>query len=106
MKAGSSNPMTWGWVNSSGAPVDSSGDTQLLEIRLWNGGCIDGMIVLSEAGDPGQSDFRFDSEFSEWAYNFQADDANGVPLERGNYCARVDSSFTGQSLTSPMIRVK
>jgi hypothetical protein len=107
MRAGSSNQFTWGWENSTG-PADSSGDTQLLVIREWNelDDACTGPIVLIPSTDPGQSGMRFDSLLKEWAFNFQADDEFQEPLPKDSYCGEVTSDTTGQSLTTPEIRVK
>lgn len=101
VKAGSSNPLVWGWQDSAGNGVDSSGDAQLLEIRE----CTSGTVVLSMAGDPGSSGFRYKSGDS-WQFNWQSDDGAGSPLPKGQYCAFVTSSITGQQLSSPPIRVR
>ncbi len=100
-KAGSSNPLTWGWLDSNGAIIDSSDDQQLLEIRS----CGNGSTVLSMAGDPGSSGFRVKSD-NTWEFNWQSDDGAGNPLPKGTYCARVTSSITGQFLESPPIRLR
>ena len=100
-QAGSSNPLTWGWLDSNGNTINTSGDTQMVEIRS----CNDGTIVLAMAGDPGSSGFRIKSN-NAWEYNWQSDDGFGTPLPKGRYCARVTSTITGQFLESPPIRLK
>ena len=100
MKAGSSNPLTWGWQDASGGTIDSSGDTQILSIYQCGGA-----LVLTTAGDPGSSGFRVKSDLS-WEFNFQADDVDGTPLLAGKYCAVVESSLTEQKLYSPPINVR
>jgi hypothetical protein len=105
-KAGSSNPLTWGWKDSLGNTIDTSGDTQMLEIyEAGQGACGTGRRVLSMAGDPGSSGFRVKSD-NAWEYNWQSDDGAGNPLDRGSYCARVTSELTGQSLESPKIGLR
>jgi hypothetical protein len=99
IKLGSSDPLTWAWLNSNGDPVDVSGDRQLL--RIIN--CSSGAVVLDTAGDPGSSGFRLKSD--NWMeFNWQAEGPGIVAGER--YCASVRSSRTAQMQTSPPIRVR
>jgi hypothetical protein len=99
IKLGSSDPLTWAWLNSNGDPVDVSGDRQLL--RIIN--CSSGAVVLDTAGDPGSSGFRLKSD--NWLeFNWQAEGPGIVAGER--YCASVQSSRTAQMQTSPPIRVR
>jgi len=101
-KAGSSNPLTWAWRDASGSIVDTSGETQMLEIT----DCDDpATVFLTAAGDPGASGFRVKVDFS-WEFNWQSDDQFGNPLPRGTYCARVTTELTNQSLASPPIRLR
>ena len=101
-KAGSSNPLTWAWQDESGNNVDSSGDMQMLKIVDCNNPVI---VVVDKAGDPGSSGFRFKSDLA-WEFNWQSDDEFGNPLPKGAYCASVTSSLTGQTLSSPPIRLR
>jgi len=101
VKSGSSNPLRWAWTNAAGNNVDSSADTQMLSIAS----CSTGAVILSAAGDPGSSGFRFKSDLS-WEFNWQSDDVAGSPLPKGTYCATVRSALTGQELSSPPIRLR
>ena len=96
LKLGSSNPLLWAWLDENDNPVDSSGDTQLLSIR----NCSSGEILLEIAGDPGSSGFRPKSD-NYWQFNW---DTYGEKGE--SYCAVVESSLTGQSQSSPPIRLR
>ncbi|MGI9233210.1 MAG: HYR domain-containing protein, partial [Woeseiaceae bacterium] len=101
VKGGSSNPLSWGWLGSDNEILDTSNDDQILEFFV----CGSSMPMFTLAGDPGSSGFRIKSDNS-WEYNWQSDGENGAPLDRGFYCIRVTSSFTGQFLESPPIRVR
>ena len=101
-KAGSSNPLSWAWQDSNGNNVDSSSDKQLLSIVKCNDSS---MVVLDVAGDPGSSGFRL-KDFV-WEFNWQSDwPDTGAKLPKGEYCARVESSLTGQDMTSPPITLR
>jgi hypothetical protein len=102
VKAGSSNPLLWAWRDDAGNNLDTSADMQRLRIVDCSN---PNTVLLDRAGDPGASGFRFKSDLT-WEYNWQSDDANGVPLASGTYCAKVTSGRTGQSLESPPIRVR
>ncbi len=95
IKSGSSNPLEWAWLDELGNAVDSSGDTQLLRIE----NCDTLQVLLSIAGDPGTSGFRFMAD-NFWRFNWEAN----VP--KGTFCAVVRSSLTGQEQSSPPIRVR
>jgi len=99
-KAGSSNPLTWGWIDEDGAIMDTSGYLQMLEIRECGGA-----LVLEMAGDPGSSGFHFKVD-NAWEYNWQSDDEDGNPLPKGQYCARVTAAPFLQPLESPPIRLR
>ncbi len=102
-KAGSSNPLKWAWRDASGNNVDTSNDMQMLSIVKCND---PSMVVLDVAGDPGTSGFRFGNDFV-WQFNWQSDwPDTGQKLPKGEYCARVESSLTGQAMTSPSIRLR
>ena len=94
-------------VDSDGNILDTSGDTQMLEIRdkAPNQACEEGTLRLMMAGDPGSSGFRVKVDYA-WEYNWQSDDGFGNPLPNGDYCAIVTSSLTGQFLVSPTIRLR
>jgi hypothetical protein len=102
-KAGSSIPLNWGWLDSNGAILDTSDDAQILRIR--KDGCSIGALVLEMAGDPGSSGFRVKSD-NAWEFNWQSDDESGNPLAKGRYCVTVTSDLTGQTLVSPLIRLR
>ena len=96
VKTGSTNPLTWAWLDEDGNAVDSSADTQLLKII----NCEKGNVILETAGDPGSSGFRFKND-NYWLFNWEtASDAG----ER--YCAVVTSSRSGQPQSSPPIRLR
>ena len=101
VRGGSSNPLSWGWLDSNGAILDTSYDPQVLEFRE----CNSSMPMFTLAGDPGSSGFRIKADNS-WEYNWQSDGASGAPLDPGFYCVRVTSQLTGQFLDSPQIRVR
>jgi hypothetical protein len=92
---GSSDPLFWAWLDQHGNPVDSSDDMQMLHIE----NCKTGQTVLSIAGDPGSSGFRFKSDLF-WQFNWEA------IVKPGSYCAVVESSRSGQEQFSPPITVK
>ena len=92
---GSSNPLFWAWLDSNGNALDTSGDTQMLNIR----NCDTGDVVVQMAGDPGSSDFRFKSD-NFWQFNWE------TLVEPGDYCAAVTSSLTGQQQFSPPVTVR
>ena len=96
VKLGSSNPLSWAWLDADGNPVDTSGDLQMLRIE----DCATGDLIINPAGDPGTSGFRFKSD-NWWQYNWDST----VP-ESGLYCAYVKSGLTGQEMNSPPIRVR
>ena len=88
--------------NSSLTIVDTSGESQMLEIA----DCDDpATVFLTAAGDPGASGFRVKVDFS-WEFNWQSDDQFGNPLPSGTYCARVTTELTNQMLASPPIRLR
>jgi hypothetical protein len=95
-KVGSSNPLIWAWLDTSGNPVDSSGDVQLLRIR----NCATGVISLEMAGDPGSSDFRYKAD-NYWQFNW-----NSEGTKNQSYCAEVESGRSGQIQFAPPIRLK
>ncbi|MGB5335751.1 MAG: HYR domain-containing protein, partial [Woeseiaceae bacterium] len=101
VRGGSSNPLSWGWLDSNGAIIDTSADTQILEFQE----CGSTVPMFTVAGDPGSSGFRIKADNS-WEYNWQSDGENGAPLDNGFYCVRVTSELTGQFLESPPIRVR
>jgi hypothetical protein len=102
VKSGSSNPLMWAWRDEAGNNLDSSADMQRLRIVDCDNPT---KVVVDRAGDPGASGFRFKSDLS-WEFNWQSDDDNGAPLERGSYCAKVTNMRTMQSLESPPIQVR
>jgi hypothetical protein len=97
VRSGSSNQLTWAWQDESGNNLDTSDVLQLLRVV----DCKDpSVVVLSMAGDPGSSGFRFKTDNS-WEYNWQTDDVvlnGGGPLDPGDYCPRVESALTGDTL--------
>ena len=102
-KAGSSNPLRWAWRDASGNNVNTANDMQMLSIVKCND---PSMVVLDVAGDPGTSGFRFGNDFV-WQFNWQSDwPGTGQKLPKGEYCARVESALTGQTMTSPSIRLR
>ena len=101
VKSGSSNPLSWAWQNENGENIDTSGDIQRLRIVE----CGTSNVIVDIAADPGSSGFRIKSDLS-WEYNWQVTDESGANLGNGNYCATVESSLTGQMLSSPSIRVR
>jgi len=103
VRGGSSNPLSWGWLDANGAILDTSFDQQILEFSV----CASSMPMFTLAGDPGSSGFRIKVDNS-WEYNWQSDDSEGNPLPNlpEFYCVRVTSSLTGQFLDSDNIRVR
>jgi hypothetical protein len=101
VRGGSSNPLSWGWIDSTGAVLNTSDDPQILEFKE----CSSSVPMFTLAGDPGSSGFRIKADNS-WEYNWQSDGENGAPLDPGFYCIRVTSQLTGQFLGSPQIRVR
>ena len=95
VRAGSSNPLLWAWLDENGNAVDSSGDRQLLRIQE----CSSGTIVLEMAGDPGTSGFRYKSN-NYWQFNWE------TQVSPGDYCVIVESSLSGQTQQSPPITVR
>jgi hypothetical protein len=96
VKVGSSVPLLWAWLGPNFAAVDSSGDVQHLRIEI----CATGEVVLQMAGDPGSSGFRFKSD-NFWQFNWQTEGLAGT-----KYCVTVTSDLTGQSQSSPPIRLR
>lgn len=96
IRAGSSNPLTWAWLDADGNAIDTSGDMQMLSIR----NCSTGEVVLQMAGDPGSSGFRFKSD-NYWQFNWESEGPKGQ-----RYCAVVRSGLTGQEQGSPPIRLR
>ncbi|MBT8079872.1 MAG: PxKF domain-containing protein [Gammaproteobacteria bacterium] len=97
-KAGSTVPLTFGWLDSSGARVDSSAaDPTLTAID-----CATGTVVLDPGQFPGNSDLRYDAAQDEWKFNWQTVlmDGSAIPAERGgtDYCLQVISGLTGQTV--------
>ncbi|MDH5621662.1 MAG: DUF5011 domain-containing protein, partial [Gammaproteobacteria bacterium] len=96
IQTGSANPLYWAWLDDSGSPVDSSADVQLLSIR----NCTTGAILIQMASDAGSSDFRFKQD-NYWQFNW---DSQGEAGQR--YCAVVQSTLSGQTQSSPSIRLR
>ena len=96
-QVGSSNPLLWAWLDENNNAIDTSGDVQLLRIQ----NCAPPYEVLVVmAGDPGSSGFRFKSD-NYWQFNWDSEGTKGQ-----KYCAVVESSLSGQSQTSPPIRLR
>lgn len=94
VKGGSSNPLKWAWQDEFENNIDTSGDMQLLRIVDCDDPAI---VVLDMAGDPGSSGFKYKIDDS-WEFNWQTDFPDGSPLDRGDYCPKVTSSLTGDTL--------
>ena len=97
VKSGSSNQLTWAWQDELGNNIDTSDVLQLLRVVDCANPSI---VVLEMAGDPGSSGFRVKSDNS-WEYNWQTDKMaadGGGPLDSGDYCPRVESALTGDTL--------
>ena len=100
----------WAWEDDSGHNVDSSFDPQRLTVFK----CHDpSFVVVNETGTPGTSGFSYKSG-NTWEYKWRTSsggdndddsDGNGYSIPKGNYCAKVESSLTGQEMTSPSIRI-
>ena len=103
IKAGSTVPLTFGWLDSSGARVDSSGADPALTAT----DCDTGTVVVSPGVFPGNSDIRYDVSQDEWKYNLQTVLMDGTPFpaKKGgtDYCLQVVSGLTGQTVPDPDI---
>jgi hypothetical protein len=94
LKVGSANPLRWAWLDGNQNPVDSSNDMQILRIEE----CGTGVTVFAD--DTGSSDFRFKID-NFWLLNWDTEGYAG-----NDYCAFVTSSRTGQTQSSPSIRLR
>jgi hypothetical protein len=101
--SGSAVPLKWQYVNSSGAPVDSSDADPVVTFEGWFGpdcsidrsGTPD--ISFTEDEDPGASGLRYSD--GTWQFNWQTKypdghDFAGDPLPDGCFEITITSSFT------------
>ena len=97
IKAGSTVPLTFGWLDSSLGRVDSSDADPTLTVT----DCA-GAIIVNPGEFPGNSDLRYDSSQDEWKYNLQTVDGDGDPFEADKggteYCMQVISELTMQTV--------
>jgi HYR domain len=98
IKAGSTVPLSFGWNDASGAPVDSSNAAPVVSAR----DCATGTVVLAPSEFPGNSDLRYDASQRTWKYNWQTvfSDGSPIPASQGgtDYCLQATSQLTGQTV--------
>ena len=93
IKAGSSVQLTFGWLGSDGARIDSSDADPVVSART----CQDPSVVVLNPGEfPGNSEIRWDAAKKEWRMNWQSVFSNGDPIPGDTYCLQVKSMKTGQ----------
>jgi hypothetical protein len=92
VKAGSTVPSTFGWLDAAGNRIDSSDANPVVTARS----CDTNEVVLDPGEFPGNSDLRWDASLLEWKFNWQTVFPDGTPIPGGLYCVQVFSSKTGQ----------
>ena len=93
IKAGSSAPLTFGWLDSAGSNrIDSADANPLVTART----CDTNEVVLNPGEYPGNSDLRYDASRNEWKFNWQTVFSDGSPIPGATYCVQVISMKTGQ----------
>jgi len=92
VKAGSSAPSTFGWLDSAGNRINSADANPLVTART----CDTNAVVLNPGEYPGNSDLRYDASRNEWKFNWQTVFSDGSPIPGATYCVQVISMKTGQ----------
>jgi hypothetical protein len=94
IKAGSSAPSTFGWLDSALNRIDSADADPLATART----CDTNQVVLNPGEYPGNSDLRYDESKKEWRLNWQTVFPDGTPIPGATYCVQVISMKTGQTI--------
>jgi len=94
VKAGSSVPSTFGWLDSGSNRINSSDADPVVTART----CDSNMVVLNPGEFPGNSDLRYDASRDEWKLNWQTVFTDGTPIPGATYCVQVISLKTGQTI--------
>ena len=94
VKAGSSAPSTFGWLDSAKNRVDSSDADPVVTART----CDSNLVVLNPGEFPGNSDLRYDASMKEWKFNWQTVFNDGSPIPGTIYCVQVISQKTLQTI--------
>jgi hypothetical protein len=94
VKAGSSAPSTFGWLDSALNRINSADADPVVTART----CDTNMVVLNPGEYPGNSDLRYDASRNEWKFNWQTVFADGAPIPGATYCVQVISMKTGQTI--------
>jgi hypothetical protein len=95
IRAGSSVPLQFGWLNAAGGRSDSSNADPLVSAVDC---ATQSTVVLAPGQFPGNSDLRYDASQREWKFNWQTVFMDGTPIPPGEYCLRVTSQATGQTV--------
>jgi len=93
VKAGSSAPSTFGWLDSAGNRIDSADADPVVTARS----CDSNMVVLEPGEFPGNSDLRYDASRKEWKLNWQTVFPDGSPIPGDTYCVQAISMKTLQT---------
>ena len=100
VKAGSTAPSVFGWLDASGNRIDSSDANPLITAK----NCATGEIVLNPGQYPGNSDLRWDPSALEWKFNWQTVFEDGTAIPGGiTYCVQAISQKTGQRAPDDLI---
>jgi hypothetical protein len=95
VKAGSSVPASFGWLTASGDRSDSArADPVVSAVDC----ATQSNVVLRPGEFPGNSDLRYDASRREWKFNWQTVFMDGTPIPPDEYCVRVTSRSTGQTV--------
>jgi hypothetical protein len=92
VKAGSTAPSTFGWLDSAGNRINSADADPVVTART----CDTNVVVLNPGEYPGNSERRYDASRNEWKFNWQTVFSDGSPIPAATYCVQAISMKTGQ----------